>query len=82
MGSDVVRHMVAGRFGPGGERRVAVVRNDDRLVVVDESGTVEVVAELLRGGPMVAMDLNGDGVDSLLVTIPDHGVAWLEFATP
>ncbi len=82
IGSDVVRHMVAGRFGPGGERRVAVMRNDDRLVVVDETGAVEVIAELLRGGPMVVLDLDGDGVDSLLVTIPDHGVAWLEFAAP
>jgi hypothetical protein len=75
----VARHIVSGRFGPGGERRVAVVRSDDRLLIVNPSGEVEVVAELRRGGPMAVRDFDGDGSDSLMVTIPDHGVVWLEF---
>ena len=82
LASPVARFMVSGRFGPDGARRVAVIRADDRLVILDEAGAVELVAELRRGGPMVAMDPDGDGIDALFVTIPDHGVAWLEFQNP
>ena len=78
----VAQHIVSGNFGPDGARRVAVLRGDDRLLIVDPSGTVEVVAELRRGGPLAVVDFDGDGTDSLLVTIPDHGVAWLEFQAP
>ena len=73
----VARHIVSGRFGPGGERRVAVVRSDDRLVILRPDGTVELVAELRRGGALAVADFDGDGVETLLVTIPDHGVAAL-----
>ncbi|HCH65995.1 MAG: hypothetical protein CL927_02735 [Deltaproteobacteria bacterium] len=82
LAGDVARYMVSGRFGPGGERRVAIVRSDDQLVVLDDDGTVHLVAELRGGGPMVAVDTNGDGVDALFVTIPDYGVARLDFRSP
>jgi thiol-disulfide isomerase/thioredoxin len=82
LASDTARYMVAGTFGPGGARRIAIVRGDDRLVIVDDSGQVEVVAELRRGGPLAVVDFNGDGHDSLLVTIPDHGVARLRYQSP
>ena len=82
LAGSVVRHMVSGRFGPGGAQRVAVVRADDRLLILDGEGAVAVVAELRRGGPLLATDFDGDGQDSLLVTIPDHGVVWLEPKVP
>ena len=78
----VVQQVVRGRFGPDGAERVAVVRADDRLLVFDDAGRVALVVELRRAGDLVAVDFDGDGQDSLIVGVPDHGVAWIDLTVP
>lgn len=76
------RHLLVGRFGPDGAERVVAVRGDDRLLAYDGDGQPVLVVELRRGGQPLAVDLDGDGHDSLWVALPDHGVAQVELTLP
>ncbi len=78
----VAAQVLVGRFGPGGENRVAVLRDGEGIVVLDGQGRAALTLDL--DGPRgLATTPRSDGSgDDLLVSLSEHGVARFRLEVP
>lgn len=78
----LARSCVAGRFGADGGMRSVIARDDGMIVGLDAAGQPAFTLSLQTESRLAALDLDGDGRDTLLVSIHGQGLAWIDLTLP
>jgi len=68
--------LLVGAFALDGGRRLVARRGSREVIVFDGDGAVAVVAELVADSHLSVHDLDGDGIDELVVAIDGMGKGW------
>jgi hypothetical protein len=74
--------LVAGAFGPQGAQRLVASRPDGTVVGLDAAGQPAFFIELQAQPTLGARDVDGDGIDELILGIQGLGMATVALGLP